>query len=183
MHYFLYSLSTVFCLCDFFKCGNLVGAKIACCGSHTTSYDTMASIDIPSDYEPSDDDGDPGVASRLRRRKGGEVYNVSVANSARKVPRTKSLSVARRSLLPSTRRLLSTHLQHLKKQLKGSKFDTDLSLRVVHMSLKLQDGHLSSCSKKGDPNRGGGIRDKVCSFLGISPPTYYSIISNYFDEN
>lgn len=61
----------------------------------TESYEKKKTMEIDSDYGSSDGDEETGVASRLRRRKGGEVYDVSGANSARKVPRTKSLSVAR----------------------------------------------------------------------------------------
>ena len=151
-------------------------------------------MESDSDSDASIDNEDVPVGIVLRRRPAGVPGEAAHANSGRKTRQStrKVLPTractragaadarATRAALPSTRKAIAAHLQHLRPRLRGAHFDEQLSLRVVHFALKEKDQYLETKGKKAKVKGGAQVRDTVCAKLGIGSATYSAIMQSHF---
>lgn len=136
----------------------------------------------PPEYDPDYESTlDPNT--RIPRRHTGPTsYAVGQTNSARKRSKTVNYSQsAPRSSLPSVLSDVKVHLESIKKGLNKSRYDEELSLRVLHAALTMQKEYLESEQRK-KTKKGAAVRTEICKLFGISPVTYSAIVNDYFAE-
>lgn len=137
---------------------------------------TMASSS-DEDYEPATGHSDASPAYNLRRRSSGSLDEVVRTNSARKKLK-KDDTAGSSAIFPKSAKALTKLLENVSKRLRSKDVDEQLSLRVVHMSLKLRLEHLTRKRKAGDV-KAPAVRDRVCLLMGISTRTYHKVVKEY----
>mgnify|MGYP005854614081 CR=1 FL=1 len=142
---------------------------------------TMASDD---DYDPNEDDSNESPSINLRRRRAEGVHEVGRTNSSRKVLKTGMKEAAPRNSFDFSRKSIAKRISAIKKSLVATQYTRDLSIRVVHMALKLRDEYLAKKTKyeAAYEDHGARVRERVIDLLGISSSIYTRIMNTYLTE-
>ena len=70
-------------------------------------------------------------------------------------------------------------MQKIKKKLKGTLWDYNTSLRVVHAALKIKYDFLVEKQKKENKQSGPKIQQQVCDLFRISSAAYTKIVKAF----
>eukprot|EP00977_Amphora_coffeiformis_P020022 scaffold7808_cov184-Amphora_coffeaeformis.AAC.1 len=138
------------------------------------------------DYEPTNQDMNTPSGYTLCRRRGDD--NVSLERSKSSQKKSKSSPSDQgvcgvQTRLPTDRRSISNRLNRIRKEIQGTQYDKNLSLRVIHAALKLQDEYLVTKAKHSDRTPAPKVRDTICGLFAISSKTYSNIMKEYFARN
>jgi len=149
----------------------------------TQTSNQLTMSDADDDFIPTEASLDSPPAQNLRRRPSEAINEVVPARSAKK-PRNTTKTT--RTQIPTNLRSVSALKKALTKQLKGTDITEGLSLRVCRAALSMQEDYLlekRKCStQNGRKVKPAKIQQRVCNLLGISPPTYCSILSSYLKD-
>ena len=136
--------------------------------------------DDDDDYVPESDPDESPPSKNLRRRASSEIAE---PNRKKKRKQNKTRSGRSSTSLPTNIRSISMMEKHVRKQLHGHDIDSNLSLRVVSASLRIQKNYLEAVRKIGQSKvltiPKPAIRKTICETFSISERTYGNIMKQY----
>ena len=139
--------------------------------------------DNDDDFIPSEASADTPPAQNLRRRPPQDITQVVPAKTSKKPRNAANTS---QTPNPTNLRSVSALKKALTKKLQGTDITDSLSLRVCRAALSMQEDYLLEKRKISTQNgrtvEPAKIQQRVCKLLGISAPTYSSIISSYLKD-